>query len=119
MGPHSDFNLCSIKQMWLLFSVPPIRCGCFCSLFHQSDVAVFVFCSTNQMWLLLMGKECRSAMSQLIELLDREGQYKLTYSPAASPSAKVVVPLEAAKRISFAVTVRATCMAEKVQKCLQ
>jgi len=83
-------------------------------------VAVCVFCSTNQMWLLLMGKECRSAMSQLIELLDREGQYKiLTYSPAASPSAKVVVPLEAAKRISFAVTVRATCMAEKVQKCLQ
>ena len=41
MEPHSDFDLCSTKQMWLfLFSVPPIRCGCFCSLFHQSDVAV-------------------------------------------------------------------------------
>ena len=24
----------------VLFSVPPIRCGCVCSLFHQSDVAV-------------------------------------------------------------------------------
>lgn len=91
----------------------------FCSLFRELDVDVFVLCSTNQMWLLLMGKEWRSAVSQLIELLDREGRYKLTYSPAASPSAKVVVALEAAKRISFAVTVRATCMAEKVQKCLQ
>ena len=82
-------------------------------------MAVFALCSTNQMWLLLMGKEWRSAVSQLIELLDREGQYNLTYSPAASPSAKIVFFLEAAKRGSFAVTVRATCMAEKVQKCLQ
>ena len=41
MEPHSDFDLCSTNQMWLfVFSVPPIRCGCFCSLFHQSDVAV-------------------------------------------------------------------------------
>ena len=93
MEPHSDFDLCSTKQMCLfLFSVPPIRC----------------------VW-----KEWRSAVSQLIELLDREGQYNLTYSPAASPSAKIVVLLEAAKRISFAVTVRATSLAEKVQKCLE
>ena len=71
------------------------------------------------MWLLLMGKEWRSAVSQLIELLDREGQYKLTYSPATSPSAKVVVALEAAKRMSFTRNVEATCTTEEVQSCLR
>ena len=58
-------------------------------------------------------------MSQLIELLDRKGQYKLTYSPATSLSVEVVVALEAAKRISFTRKVKATCTTEEVQSCLQ
>ena len=102
------FVLCSTSQMWVfLFSVPPIRCD------------RFVLCSTNQMWLLLMGKEWRSAVSRIIERLGREGQYKLTYSPATSLSVEVVVALEAAKRISFTRKVKATCTAKKVQSCLQ
>ena len=58
-------------------------------------------------------------MSQLIELLGREKQYKLTYSPATSLSVEVVIALEAAKRISFTRKVKATCTAKKVQSCLQ
>lgn len=77
------------------------------------------FCSFNQMWLLLMSKEWRNAVSQVIEKLEREGWCEVTYSPTMPTSAKVVVALEAAKRVSFTRKIRVTCMADEVQICLQ